>query len=90
MIIFGTRVATRLLATLRLLCPNCRQQAAHHVTQRVTKFTLFFVPLFPISRSTSTTCTYCGYTAEVPKDQVEPLVAQAAQGQPQPAPPGWG
>ena len=47
MIIFGLKTYTRLLATLSLVCPHCRQQAAHRLFEVVNKFTLFFIRSSP-------------------------------------------
>ncbi|MGH3349537.1 MAG: zinc-ribbon domain-containing protein [Nocardioides sp.] len=73
MIIFGIKTYTRLLATLTLVCPNCKQQAAHRLFEIVRKFTLFFIPLFPVGKSRRMDCTYCGYASKVSKDQAEQL-----------------
>ncbi|MFK0097627.1 MULTISPECIES: zinc-ribbon domain-containing protein [unclassified Streptomyces] len=82
MIIFGTRGYLYQLAILTLVCGWCGNPAAHTLRKRVTKFTLFFVPLFPISTSYATQCTFCGGEQRIPKDQAEQLLAQqmAAQG----------
>ena len=66
MIIFGTRTTVRLLAILNLVCARCGNPAAHRIEERRRKFTLFFVPLFPIgARRTYGTCTYCGLVTEL-------------------------
>ncbi|MGW2476366.1 zinc-ribbon domain-containing protein [Streptomyces sp. NPDC001665] len=82
MIIFGTRGYLYQLAILTLVCGWCGNPAAHTLRKRVTKFTLFFVPLFPISTSYATQCTFCGGEQRIPKDQAEQLLAQqtASQG----------
>lgn len=78
MIIWGFRVTQALLATLNYVCDNCRQPAAHQLVKRVRKFTLFFIPLFPVSTKYVDTCTYCGRTIEVPKEQAELALAPRA------------
>ncbi|MFF7329932.1 zinc-ribbon domain-containing protein [Streptomyces sp. NPDC090306] len=90
MIIFGTKGYLYQLAILTLLCGRCGNPAAHTLRKRVTKFSLFFVPLFPIAVSYHTQCTFCGAQDKVSKDQVDHLLAQGApapgaqpQGQPQ-------
>jgi hypothetical protein len=86
MIIWGTRSYIQQLAMLMLLCGRCGNPAAHALRKRVTKFTLFFIPLFPISSKYSTQCTFCGTQTSVPKEQAEQLLTQVtAQAQPQPA-----
>ncbi|MBM9508664.1 zinc-ribbon domain-containing protein [Streptomyces sp. KK5PA1] len=84
LILFGTRSYLYRLAMITLLCGACGNPAAHTLRKRVMKFTLFFVPLFPISTKYSTQCTFCGAEHALPKEQAEQLRLQA-QGQPQPA-----
>lgn len=82
MIIFGTKTYLIQLAMLNLLCGGCGNPASHSVKQRVTKFTLFFVPLFPISTKYLTQCTFCGVTAQMSKEESDQLIAQGAQPHP--------
>lgn len=81
MIIFGTKGYLYQLAILTLVCGQCGNPAAHTLRKRVTKFTLFFVPLFPVSTSYRTQCTFCGAEQKVTKEQAEQLQAQSASGQ---------
>ncbi|MEU6143419.1 zinc-ribbon domain-containing protein [Streptomyces sp. NPDC047081] len=80
MIIFGTKGYLYQLAILTLVCGNCGNPAAHTLRKRVTKFTLFFVPLFPLSTKYATQCTFCGTEHKVTKEQAEQLQAQAVGG----------
>ncbi|MEV0639554.1 zinc-ribbon domain-containing protein [Streptomyces sp. NPDC050619] len=89
MIIFGTKGYLYQLAILTLVCGQCGNPSAHTLRKRVTKFTLFFVPLFPFSTKYATQCTFCGAEQKVTKEQAEQLQAQAQSasgrgGQPQP------
>ncbi|GLW49184.1 hypothetical protein Stsp02_48450 [Streptomyces sp. NBRC 14336] len=89
MIIFGTKGYLYQLAILTLVCGQCGNPAAHTLRKRVTKFTLFFVPLFPVSTKYSTQCTFCGLEQKLTKEQAEQLQAQSAgaqHGQPQQQP----
>lgn len=88
MIIFGTRSVLYRLAMITLLCGRCGNPAAHSLRKRVVKFTLFFIPLFPISTKYSTQCTFCGTELAVPKEQALQLQAQAAGAQPAQPQPG--
>ncbi|MZD09453.1 zinc-ribbon domain-containing protein [Streptomyces sp. SID5785] len=78
MIIFGTRGYVYQLAMLTLVCGQCGNPAAHSLRKYVTKFTLFFVPLFPISTKYRTQCTFCGMEQQLPKEHAEGLLAPAA------------
>ena len=76
MIIFGTRYYRYQLAVLTLVCGRCGNSAAHALRKRVAKFTLFFVPLFPISTKYATQCTFCAGEQKIPKEQAQELLAQ--------------
>ncbi|MHB9859888.1 zinc-ribbon domain-containing protein [Streptomyces sp. YIM S03343] len=78
MIIFGTKGYLYQLAVLTLVCGRCGNPAAHTLRKRVTKFTLFFVPLFPLAVKYATQCTFCGLEQKIAKEQAEQLQAQAA------------
>ena len=93
MIIFGLRTMAKLLATINLVCRNCGNPAAQHVVRRMRWFTLFFIPVFPVSVSRSMTCTFCGVTTKLSKEDADRLAARPAQQpapqQPAPPQPGW-
>lgn len=79
-IIFGSRRSVLNVGMLTLVCQNCHNPAAHALRRTVTKFTLFFVPLFPIGPSLYfTQCTFCGTTGRLTKPQALQLVAQQQQ-----------
>ncbi|GAA2660617.1 zinc-ribbon domain-containing protein [Streptomyces vastus] len=80
MIIFGTKGYLYQLAILTFMCGSCGNPAAHTLKKRVTKFTLFFVPLFPFSTKYMTQCTFCGAEQRITKEQAEQLQAQGANG----------
>lgn len=73
MIIFGTRRTEAQLAMVLLTCGNCHRSAANAVLKLVTKFTLFFIPLFPVRTRYATQCTACGFRMTVDKVAAEQL-----------------
>lgn len=86
-IIFGTSTKMHPLAMLNLLCSFCANPAAHSLRKRVTKFSLFFIPLFPIAPAKHyLQCTFCGGASQVTKENAEQLLAQSG-GTPQPGGP---
>ena len=90
-ILFGTRRVRTMLATVMLLCQTCHRPSAHAVVRLKTWFTLFFIPLFPVSITYATACPMCGVTTKIDKDQAERFVAAAAEqaaGQPEMTPDG--
>ncbi|MFJ4964098.1 hypothetical protein EES43_20410 [Streptomyces sp. ADI96-02] len=80
MIIFGTKGYLHQLAVLTMVCGWCGNPAAHTLRKKVTKFTLFFVPLFPFSTKYSTQCTFCGGEQKISAEQADQLLAQHAGG----------
>jgi len=80
LILFGTKGYLYQLAILTLVCGRCGNPAAHTLRKRVTKFTLFFVPLFPISTKYATQCTFCGAESKLSAEEAEQLQTQAAAG----------
>ncbi|GAB2771558.1 zinc-ribbon domain-containing protein [Streptomyces daliensis] len=77
MLIFGTSSKVVQLAMLNLLCAFCGNPSAHALRKRVTKFSLFFIPLFPIAPAKHTLqCTFCGGTSDVTKENADQLMAQ--------------
>ncbi|QUH00492.1 zinc-ribbon domain-containing protein [Saccharopolyspora erythraea] len=85
MIIFGTRRTVHRVANLLLHCRNCNQVCATTLNKGVTKFTLFFIPLFPVHIKHALTCTWCGATTQVPWAEADELVKQAQPQQAGPA-----
>ncbi|HET6499881.1 MAG TPA: zinc-ribbon domain-containing protein [Amycolatopsis sp.] len=87
MIIYGWRRQVRHLTTATYLCGNCQNPSAHALRKTVTKLTLFFIPLFPISSKHFTVCTFCGATNKLTKAEAQQVLdLQQAPAQ-QPAPP---
>jgi transcription elongation factor Elf1 len=68
-ILFGLRSVDHRLGISHRTCPRCGQLAAQQLTKRVTKFTLFFIPLFPVRTSYTITCTYCGASNAMSQEQ---------------------
>jgi hypothetical protein len=87
-IILGVRGSTTLLATMNLVCPQCQNPAAHRLHRIVNRFTLFFVPLFPVSSRHVIDCTFCGLRRTPTKAQAEKLHHLAESGEPLAPPAG--
>lgn len=77
MVIFGFRTKVFILTVLTLVCRQCGNPVAHPLHKAVTKFTLFFVPLFPVKTRYSTQCTYCGAATRLDKAEATRLLQQA-------------
>ena len=78
MLIFGLSTKDFLMATLVFLCERCHQQGAHQLVKRVRRFSLFFIPLFPVGTRYFDTCTVCGRTIGVPREMAEQAAVSAS------------
>jgi hypothetical protein len=78
MIVWGWRQYVQTVAMLTLGCQRCGNPSAHALRRFTTKFTLFFVPLFPVHRRYEVQCTFCGATEKVPRQQATAMREQAA------------
>ncbi len=78
LLIFGIKGYISQLAIVMLICQNCQNPAAHRVQEIVRKFTLFFIPLFPVSRKRTLTCTFCAQTTSITAEQAQHYVAMGS------------
>jgi hypothetical protein len=76
LILFGTRGTVRTLAMITFICNNTNQPAAHRLSKITRWFTLFFVPVFPISRRHVLTCAACGQSSRITNEQAAEMVAR--------------
>lgn len=51
-------------------CKNCGNHTYHKITEQDNKATLFFVPLVTWSKKYYRTCTTCGITVEINKEDI--------------------
>jgi len=79
MLVWGWRTRVYVLAMTTFLCGRCGNPASHAVRKAVTKFTLFFIPLFPIGVKYSAQCTFCGLENRISKEDAVRLQAQEEQ-----------
>jgi len=70
-LLFGTRTSVALRATVWFVCHFCGFHAAQQVVERRTRLTLFWLPLFTVSRSYANVCTSCGREVDLSAGQVE-------------------
>ncbi len=78
LIIFGFRSYVRSLAVVTFVCQNCGNPAAHRVIERTHKFTLFFIPLFPVSTKRFVTCAFCAQVTPIDQALAEQYLAYAS------------
>lgn len=78
LLIFGTRVSQTVIAVVSLVCVYCHVRTPQNVIKLTNRFTLFFVPLFPVSSRYVNRCTNCGAETWLTADQARSSVAWAA------------
>jgi hypothetical protein len=83
LIIWGFRSKAKNMAMTQLACRH-GHVAAHRIVKVTRWFTLFFIPLIPVSKKYFSICAACGLQLQAPKDAAEAMIARAA-GAPAPA-----
>jgi hypothetical protein len=79
MIIYGWKRYVQVLAVLTLVCQQCALPAEHVLRRLTTKVTLFFIPLFPVSRRHTLACTACAAENKISREQADQLLASGAE-----------
>lgn len=71
LLLFGNKISETLLVMVTFVCNFCGQAASQEVYERVNRFSLFFIPLFRLSTKYFVTCTNCGGTTGLTREQVD-------------------
>ncbi|RWZ68305.1 zinc-ribbon domain-containing protein [Labedella populi] len=77
-LLFGTRLSSTIVAIVSFVCPFCSQNVAQRVIKLANRFTVFFVPLFPVSTRYVNECTNCGGRTAISREQADNAVAWAS------------
>lgn len=72
--LFGLITKFKVLPSLATTCQYCRTFAQQYLEERATRFTLFFIPVFTVSRSYQMTCSNCGQHSTISRRQKHALV----------------
>lgn len=73
--IFGFKKYVEVLGVVTFVCSHCQHPAAQRIERVTTKFTLFFIPLFPTSTKYLVQCAYCGASSRIDAGEAERLLA---------------
>lgn len=68
-LIFGMAPRDRVLAVVHFVCEFCGTPAPQNVIESATRFSVFFIPLFTLSRRYSVACTNCGDATGLTREQ---------------------
>lgn len=76
MIIWGRRGFKEELGntTLKKVCPHCNNEVTYKGLEYGSKFTLFFIPLFPINKKRMVVCPICSHGYDVTKQELEKIL----------------
>jgi hypothetical protein len=73
-LLFGLKTALKDRPGRAATCQYCSQLAHHHLQERATKFTLFFIPVFTASRAYQVRCSNCGQTSAIKSRRKNALI----------------
>ena len=85
-LIFGIKRMVTRMATVFALCSRCSSPAAQVVARRTTWLALFFIPVVPLRTTYLSTCTLCGTSIRLDKDEALRTVALAQRAADAPTP----
>lgn len=77
--IVGVDSKVRELRMLTMVCWQCERAAAHRLSEVKHRFTLFFLPLFPVKTRRRLQCLLCGADQELTSEQVEQILNLPAE-----------
>lgn len=79
LLIFGTTLRNKVLVVVNFLCHFCGRHAPQNVIESATRVSVFFIPLFTIRRQYAVTCSNCGGTTPLSKEQATHGIEWAAR-----------
>ena len=70
-IIFGSRNNNNVMGQTQFVCPQCRREAYHTVVRSSRWFTLYFIPVIPLGKTTTARCNLCGFRGQISNEQAD-------------------
>ena len=77
-LLFGVRTSVAVRATVVFVCNFCGFSAPQRVVERRNRLTLFWIPLFTVSRSIVNVCEACGREVPLTREQADRAESWAA------------
>ena len=74
-LLFGLKTALRDLPGQMGTCQYCGRFVHHHLQERATKLTVFFIPVLTTSKGLVMTCTNCGQSSRTKSRQKSALLS---------------
>ncbi|GCF08414.1 zinc-ribbon domain-containing protein [Dictyobacter arantiisoli] len=81
MIVYGFRSRNKVLGQVAYVCPQCHKNSYHTIVRSRRWFTLFFIPLFPFTKTSTSRCNICGVQTRIHNQQAEAYFEQPQQPQ---------
>lgn len=66
-IIWGSKKQRERLGMISMKCPACQASRPFTLYETLSKFTLYYLPIFSYNRKQVAVCSSCGYITEIPK-----------------------
>jgi hypothetical protein len=82
-IVWGFRSRNKVLGKAAYQCSSCGQNAYHTGVRSTRWFTLFFIPVIPISKKTTARCGACGFQQQIDNKDADRIFTQAKVPAPQ-------
>ncbi|MFF2244382.1 zinc-ribbon domain-containing protein [Arthrobacter sp. NPDC058130] len=73
LLLVGLNTVVKNLPGRTATCQYCGRLVHHHLQERATKFTQFFIPVLTTSRTFRITCSNCGQTSAIKPRQKKAL-----------------
>ena len=78
-LLFGFRTKVHPLGWVAMVCQVCGQHGSGLLMKEVTKFTLFFVPLFPVRSKHVLECGNCRSAVKVSSAEAHQMLSAGAR-----------
>jgi ribosomal protein L37E len=78
-IIFGSNSKNKVMGQMQYVCSRCGRQAFHTIVRSRRWFTLYFLPVIPINKTTTSRCNLCGFQQAINNEQADVWFANNQQ-----------
>ncbi len=78
-IISGRKQENKVMGQVLYTCSRCKRQAYHTLVRSQRWFTLYFLPLIPLKKTTTLRCNLCGFQSMIDNKQADSWLQQAGQ-----------
>ncbi len=78
-IIFGSNSKNKVMGQMQYVCSRCGRQAFHTIVRSRRWFTLYFLPVIPINKTTTARCNLCGFQQAINNEQADAWFANNQQ-----------